>query len=74
MGQKVPLSTTSKLKYPAPHGVSMCHCYRNMQSGFWWKNGIGVFECFSTFSAVVFNAVLGVYLLWGRFDHVNKDA
>lgn len=30
----------------------------------------GLFERFSTFSAVVFNAVLGVYLLTGRFpDH-----
>lgn len=28
----------------------------------------GLFERFSTFSAVVFNAVLGVYLMMGKFD------
>ena len=28
----------------------------------------GLFERFSTFSAVVFNAVLGAYLLTGRFE------
>lgn len=31
------------------------------------KSVFGLFERFSTFSAVVFNAVLGVYLLRGRF-------
>lgn len=30
----------------------------------------GLFERFSTFSAVVFNAVLGIYLMRGRFDKV----
>lgn len=32
------------------------------------KAVFGLFERFSTFSAVVFNAVLGLYLLRGRFD------
>lgn len=32
------------------------------------KEVFGLFERFSTFSAVVFNAVLGVYLLTGRFE------
>lgn len=31
------------------------------------KSVFGLFERFSTFSAVVFNAVLGVYLLKGAF-------
>ena len=31
------------------------------------KTVFGLFERFSTFSAVVFNAVLGIYLLKGRF-------
>ena len=33
------------------------------------KSVFGLFERFSTFSAVVFNAVLGMYLFLGRFDH-----
>ena len=32
------------------------------------KAVFGIFERFSTFSAVIFNAVLGVYLLTGRFE------
>lgn len=32
------------------------------------KAVFGIFERFSTFSAVVFNAVLGVYLLTGKFE------
>ena len=32
------------------------------------KAVFGLFERFSTFSAVVFNAVLGIYLMKGRFD------
>lgn len=32
------------------------------------KAVFGLFECFSTFSAVIFNAVLGVYLLKGKFE------
>lgn len=35
------------------------------------KAVFGLFERFSTFSAVVFNAVLGVYLLRGRF-YINE--
>ena len=31
------------------------------------KAVFGLFERFSTFSAVVFNAVLGIYLMKGRF-------
>lgn len=31
------------------------------------KSVFGLFERFSTFSAVVFNAVLGIYLMKGRF-------
>ncbi len=31
----------------------------------------GLFERFSTFSAVVFNAVLGIYLMKGRFTVVK---
>lgn len=38
------------------------------------KSVFGLFERFSTFSVVVFNAVLGMYLLRGRFEHANKDA
>lgn len=29
---------------------------------------IGFFERFSTFSAVIFNAVLGIYLIMGKFS------
>lgn len=36
------------------------------------KSVFGIFERFSTFSAVVFNAVLGVYLFTGRFDKGGK--
>ena len=32
------------------------------------KAVFGLFERFSTFSAVVLNAVLGVYLLSGKFE------
>lgn len=32
------------------------------------KAVFGIFERFSTFSAVVFNAVLGIYLLTGKFE------
>jgi hypothetical membrane protein len=32
------------------------------------KSVFGIFERFSTFSAVIFNAVLGMYLFTGRFD------
>lgn len=35
------------------------------------KSVFGLFERFSTFSAVIFNAVLGVYLLMGRFRNSN---
>ena len=28
----------------------------------------GLFERFSTFSAVIFNAVLGIYLIMGKFS------
>ena len=31
----------------------------------------GLFERFSTFSAVVFNAILGIYLFKGRFSSIN---
>lgn len=30
----------------------------------------GLFERFSTFSAVIFNAVLGMYLFKGKFDNI----
>lgn len=33
------------------------------------KTVFGLFERFSTFSAVVFNAVLGIYLMKGRFTY-----
>ena len=41
------------------------------------KTVFGLFERFSTFSAVVFNAVLGIHLIKGRFtneriDHITK--
>lgn len=41
------------------------------------KTAFGLFERFSTFSAVVFNAVLGIHLIKGRFtneqiDHITK--
>ncbi|MCF2642846.1 MAG: hypothetical protein PUB46_09580 [Lachnospiraceae bacterium] len=32
------------------------------------KSVFGIFERFSTFSAVIFNAILGVHLLCGRFE------
>lgn len=32
------------------------------------KAVFGLFERFSTFSAVVFNGVLGIYLMMGRFS------
>ena len=36
------------------------------------KAVFGIFERLSTFSAVIFNAVLGVYLLTGKFDKGEK--
>lgn len=36
------------------------------------KAVFGIFERLSTFSAVIFNAVLGVYLLTGKFDRGGK--
>lgn len=38
------------------------------------KAVFGLFERFSTFSAVVFNAVLGIYLLKGRFPYDEAAA
>ena len=38
------------------------------------KAVFGLFERFSTFSAVVFNAVLGVYLLTGRLPSKETAA
>lgn len=35
------------------------------------KSVFGLFERFSTFSAVVFNAVLGIYLMKGRFTMIK---
>ena len=37
------------------------------------KTVFGIFERMSTFSAVIFNAVLGGYLLAGRFVYERKD-
>ena len=37
------------------------------------KTVFGIFERMSTFSAVVFNAVLGCYLLAGRFVYERKN-
>ena len=37
------------------------------------KAVFGLFERFSTFSAVVFNAVLGMYLLKDRFGNTGKN-
>lgn len=37
-------------------------------TGFLQKAVFGIFERLSTFSAVIFNAVLGVYLLAGKFE------
>lgn len=37
------------------------------------KAVFGIFERLSTFSAVIFNAVLGVYLLTGKFDRGKYD-
>ncbi len=37
------------------------------------KAVFGLFERFSTFSAVIFNAVLGVYLFTGRFDRKKME-
>ena len=42
-------------------------------TGFLPKAVFGIFERLSTFSAVVFNAVLGVYLLTGKFDRGKYD-
>ena len=38
------------------------------------KAVFGLFERISTFSAVVFNAVLGIYLMKGRFTYEKADA
>ena len=38
------------------------------------KTVFGLFERFSTFSAVVFNAVLGIYLMKGRFSLENSGS
>lgn len=38
------------------------------------KAVFGLFERFSTFSAVIFNAVLGVYLMRGKFDFELQKA
>ena len=38
------------------------------------KSVFGIFERFSTFSAVVFNAVLGAFLLTGKFDKPGPAA
>lgn len=43
-------------------------CLGAMGTGMLPKAVFGIFERISTFSAVVFNAVLGVYLLRGRFS------
>ena len=42
-----------------------------MGTAFLPKEVFGLFERFSTFSAVVFNAVLGVWLFKGRFEKIN---
>lgn len=39
-----------------------------MGTAFLPKAVFGLFERFSTFSAVVFNGVLGIYLMMGRFS------
>jgi len=41
-------------------------------TGLFPKSVFGIFERLSTFSAVIFNAVLGVYLLAGKFDRGEK--
>lgn len=38
------------------------------------KAVFGLFERFSTFSAVVFNAVLGIYLMKGRFTYEKAES
>lgn len=38
------------------------------------KAVFGLFERFSTFSAVIFNMILGIYLLKGRFQSVSDEA
>lgn len=38
-------------------------------TGFFPKAVFGIFERFSTFSAVIFNAILGMYLLLGKFEN-----
>ena len=38
------------------------------------KSVFGIFERFSTFSAVIFNAVLGIYLYTGRLGKFQKPA
>lgn len=42
-------------------------------TAFFPKSVFGLFERFSTFSAVVFNAVLGIYLFQGRFTEGKKN-
>ena len=44
-----------------------------MGTAFLPKAVFGLFERFSTFSAVVFNAVLGIYLMRGRFTYGKID-
>ncbi len=41
-------------------------------TGLFPKAVFGIFERLSTFSAVIFNAVLGVYLLAGKFDRERE--
>lgn len=43
-----------------------------MGTAFLPKAVFGLFERFSTFSAVVFNGVLGIYLMMGRFSMKNR--
>lgn len=43
-----------------------------MGTGVLPKAVFGLFERFSTFSAVIFNAVLGVYLFTGKFEKIKR--
>lgn len=64
----------SPLSYPGYDRLSMAViCFAAMMlgaigTGVMPKAVFGLFERFSTFSAVIFNAVLGVYLLKDKFE------
>ena len=62
-GRKKPLPSLSRWAI----GCLVAMMIGALGTGIMPKSVFGLFERFSTFSAVVFNAILGVYLLKGMF-------